>query len=123
MMLLYQLDVVPQDFAEACTAWEEEHGFSLPEYAVMIAGKVVEELPAIDEILTRHLTEWTVERLGAVERTILRIAICEMSGDIVPAAVAIDEAVELAKRYASPEAAKLVNGILASYMREKEAVK
>ncbi len=57
---------------------------------------------------------WPAERLGSVERNILRVALVELEGDDVPDEVAINEAVELAKRYASDEAARLVNGILGS---------
>ena len=64
---------------------------------------------------------WTADRLGAIERNVLRIALHELDGDDVPDEVAIDEAVKLAKRYASDDAAKLVNGILGRIMREKAA--
>ena len=57
-------------------------------------------------------------QLGAVERAVLRIAMWELVTGEVPPPVAIDEAVELAKRYATPEAAKLVNGVLAGWLRE-----
>ena len=57
-------------------------------------------------------TSWTADRLGAVERNVLRVAIEELDDGEVPAEVVLDEAVTLAKRYASDEAGRLVNGIL-----------
>ena len=67
----------------------------------------------IDALLERHLRDWSVARLATVERSILRLAVFEVVyAEDVPAEVAIDEAVELAKRYASNEAATLVNGVL-----------
>jgi N utilization substance protein B len=56
--------------------------------------------------------------LGALERNILRIALYELERDEVPLEVAIDEAVRLARRYASEDAAKLVNGILGKAAKE-----
>ncbi len=64
---------------------------------------------------------WPAERLGVLERNILRIGISELEGDTVPAEVAISEAVGLAKRYASEDAARLVNGVLARVARERAA--
>jgi N utilization substance protein B len=66
----------------------------------------------LDARISAAAYDWSAERLGALERNILRIALSELDGDEVPPEVAIDEAVSLAKRYASPDAAKLVNGIL-----------
>ena len=63
--------------------------------------------------------EWTAERMAVLERSILRLAVWELSTGDVPAGVAIDEAVTLAKRYASPEAGALVNGILGRVAREQ----
>jgi len=56
-----------------------------------------------------------------VERAVLRIAMWELVTGEVPGPVAIDEAVELSRRYATPEAAKLVNGVLAAWLRASEA--
>ena len=63
--------------------------------------------------MSRHLAGWTLERLGSVERSILRIGAFELGWvPDVPSAVIVDEAVELAKRFASDEAGSLVNGVL-----------
>ena len=68
--------------------------------------------------ITGAAEEWTADRLGAVERTVLRIAVHELDSGSVPREVAIDEAMRLAKRYATDDAAKLVNGILGRIARE-----
>jgi N utilization substance protein B len=76
---------------------------------------VAREHTAIDTVLHPHVTGWTLERLGTLERAILRLATYELLWEPgVPEAVAIDEAVELAKRFCSDEAAALVNGVLGS---------
>ena len=70
---------------------------------------------AIDSLLEQHVAGWSLERLGVLERSILRLATYELLWEAeVPDAVVIDEAVELAKRFCSDEAGSLVNGILGS---------
>jgi N utilization substance protein B len=126
MMVLYKLDLVgPEENAagadsveQAISAFATEHGFELPPYAGALVRGVCADIGHIDRVLDAYLTDWRLERLGAVERAILRIGMLELLSRDVPAEVAIDEAVELAKRYASPEAAKLVNGVLGAWLRE-----
>lgn len=127
MMVLYKLDLVgPEDGAAgdasvgaAIESFEREHGFALPDYAAQLVRGVCSTLGTVDRTIESHLTDWRLDRLGAVERAILRIGMFELTGDNVPREVAIDEAVELAKRYASPEAAKLVNGVLGAWVRTR----
>jgi N utilization substance protein B len=80
----------------------------------LVAG-VIERLADIDALLADHLEGWSVQRLGVLERSILRVAVYELvwKSD-VPSAVAIDEAVALTKRFCSDEAGALVNGVLGS---------
>jgi len=68
----------------------------------------------------RTSTTWSVERMAPLERSILRLALWEIESGDTPAEVAIDEAVRLAKRYASDEAGALVNGILGAVQRERD---
>ena len=70
-------------------------------------------------MITEAAEGWTADRLGAVERNVLRIAVHELQSGDVPEPVAIDEAVGLAKRYASDEAGRLVNGILGRIQRDR----
>jgi N utilization substance protein B len=91
------------------------------EYARATAEAVAGRAEELDRRITEASEEWTANRLGAIERNVLRIALCELDGDDVPDEVAIDEAVNLARRYASDDAARLVNGILGRIVREKAA--
>jgi N utilization substance protein B len=75
----------------------------------------------LDEKITASAEGWTADRLGAIERNVLRIGIHELESGSVPPEVAVDEAVELSKRYASDEAGRLVNGILGRILRERAA--
>jgi N utilization substance protein B len=72
----------------------------------------------LDATITEAATGWAAERLGAVERNLLRMAIYELERGEVPTEVAIDEAVRLAKRYSSDDAGRLVNGILGRVVKE-----
>ncbi|HSJ92725.1 MAG TPA: transcription antitermination factor NusB [Gaiellaceae bacterium] len=83
-----------------------------------LAEGVAKRAPELDARLTAAATGWPADRLGAVERNILRVALFELDRGEPPTEVVIDEAVRLTKRYASDEAARLVNGILGRIARE-----
>jgi N utilization substance protein B len=87
--------------------------------------ELTESVASRHEELDRRIDEiskgWPANRLGVLERNILRVGIFELEGDTVPVEVAISEAVNLAKRYASDDAAKLVNGILGRIAKERAA--
>ena len=91
------------------------------EYTRELVDRVCARPAELDERITASAQGWTADRLGVVERNILRIAIEEIESRAVPVEVAIDEAVTLAKRYASEDAGKLVNGILGRVAREQAA--
>src|SRR4051812_10031862 len=114
MFILYQWDVTGQELA---SLYEGE----VPDYAQTLAEAVVAAAPGLDERISAASQGWPADRLGALERNICRIAIVELDGEDVPTEVAIDEAIELAKRYTTDEAAKLVNGILGKIAREAAA--
>jgi N utilization substance protein B len=112
LFLLYQWDVTGQPLA---SLYEGE----VDEYARATADAVAAHAEELDRRITEASEDWTADRLGAVERNVLRIALHELDGDAVPDEVAIDEAVTLARRYATDDAARLVNGILGRVVREK----
>jgi len=112
LFLLYQWDVTGQPLA---SLYEGE----VDPFARQTAEAVAERAAELDDRITAASEEWTANRLGAIERNILRIALYELDGDDVPDEVAIDEAVTLSKRYATDDAARLVNGILGRIVRER----
>ncbi len=120
MMVLYRSDLVGGDLEAAIGGFESEHGFELPPYGATIVRGVASRLTELDAELEERLEGWTLDRLGSVERSVLRAGLWELVSESVPGPVAIDEAVELAKRYATPEAAKLVNGVLAAWLRDHD---
>jgi N utilization substance protein B len=91
------------------------------EYAQELTRAVTEHAAELDARITAASDDWTADRLGAVERNVLRVALEELDEGEVPFEVVLDEAVTLAKRYASEDAARLVNGILGKLLRESQA--
>jgi N utilization substance protein B len=89
------------------------------ELAEEVEGKRAE----LDEIISRHSRNWSLERIAPLERSILRTALYEgLHREDVPVEVAIDEAVELAKQYCGVDAPGFVNGILGAALEERGAV-
>ena len=114
LVLLYQWDLTGQPLGSLYLG-------DIDPFAIELARGVVERSGELDARISAASEGWTAERLGAVERNALRMAIHELDERAVPPEVAIAEAVALAKRYASAEAARLVNGILGRIAREQEA--
>ena len=87
------------------------------DYIVKKYDKIMEKLPAIDEQLEKKAENWNVARMGKVELTILRLAVYEIEYDEdVPTGVAINEAVELAKKFGQESAGSFVNAVLAKFV-------
>jgi N utilization substance protein B len=114
LFLLYQSDLTGQPIAALYDGVPDSYAFDLAE-------RVLDRAPALDTRITELAEGWTADRLGTLERNVLRIGVYELEEETVPPEVAINEAVVLAKRYASDEAGKLVNGILGRAARELAA--
>ena len=111
LALLYEADAKSIDPIELVAA------LAVPPdpLATTLVEGVAREHARIDELITRYLRGWTIERMALVDRLVLSIATFELiSRAEVPTAVVIDEAVELAKRYSTEESGKFVNGMLSS---------
>ena len=84
------------------------------QYISQKAQKIIEKIDEIDTLINEHTTGWKTGRMNKVDLTILRLAVYEMKWDEdVPTGVAINEAVNLAKKYSSEDGASVVNGVLA----------
>jgi N utilization substance protein B len=110
LFVLYQWDLTGRPI--------ESQPEEIDPFARELAESVIGREPELDRRIDEVSEGWPADRLGVLERNILRIGIAELEGDTVPPQVAIAEAVGLAKRYASPEAARLVNGILGRIAEE-----
>jgi transcription antitermination protein NusB len=111
LFLLYQWDLTGRPLA---SLYEGE----VDPFARELAETVAAEAELLDARIDETAEGWTADRLGVVERNVLRIGIHELVHGTVPVEVAIAEAVNLAKRYASEDAGRLVNGILGRVARE-----
>ncbi|MCR4590783.1 MAG: transcription antitermination factor NusB [Lachnospiraceae bacterium] len=113
----------PEDMPEKIRLYMESPEGSADEEAGTEIREKVEKIlpliPEIDELIEKHSDKWSVSRMGKVELSILRLAVYEIRyDDSVPDKVAINEAVELAKKYGQDNAGKYVNGVLAGIVRE-----
>jgi len=114
LYLLYQWDLIGQELASLYDGEPDA-------FARALAEVVSVRAEALDVRISAASPDWPADRLGAVERNILRIGVYELEENTVPREVAINEAVVLAKRYASEDAARLVNGVLGRIAREEAA--
>jgi transcription antitermination protein NusB len=114
LFMLFQWDVTGRELGSTYEGDADE-------FAWETARAVADRAEELDRRIDEATQGWPADRLGALERNVLRIAIHELEHGEVPPEVAIDEAVRLAKRYASDEAGKLVNGILGKIAREEVA--
>jgi N utilization substance protein B len=103
--------------ARAGLADSQQDVSPLNPYTITVAHGVTQHAAHIDDLISAHLQGWTLERLPAVDRAILRVAVWELlHANDVPAAVAVDEAVELAKKLSTDESPAFVNGVLGQVM-------
>ncbi|MGV9802406.1 transcription antitermination factor NusB [Mycobacterium sp. NPDC003449] len=112
-------ELSPEAVADARAALAEDQSDITPlnPYTVTVARGVTEHAAHIDDLISAHLQGWTLERLPAVDRAILRVAVWELlHADDVPEPVAVDEAVELAKELSTDESPGFVNGVLGQVM-------
>lgn len=118
--VLYEADVRGIDPAQTLA---DRIGLADPpvnDYTVELVEGVSAHAARIDEVLTEFADGWTVARMPDVDRAVLRIGVYELLWrDDVPDAVAIDEAVELAKSLSTDESPRFVNGVLARIVRDR----
>jgi len=121
--ILFQSDVRGEDLASILAA-EARRAANEPAregswlYAREIVDGVIDNREEIDEQITTFAKDWSLARMPAVDRALLRIGVWELLyNDEVPAAVAIDEAVELAKEFSTDDSGAFVHGVLARIAR------
>lgn len=119
--LLFRVEFnAPDDMPEQVQLFleEPENGFGEKD-SVQIKAKydgVIERLAEIDQLINEEAECWTTNRMGKVELSILRLAIYEIKyDDDIPSGVAINEAVELSKKFGQEDSYKFINGILAKF--------
>ena len=116
--IVFQADITETDPVAVLEDWRAA-GRRIPPYTEELVKGTAEGMKEIDRTLGAHLEGWTVPRMAAVDRAILRVACYEL-GSAVPAAVAISEAVEAANELSTDDSGRFVNGVLGRIASERE---
>ena len=117
MELLFSMEISKNSYEETIECFVEDYEMDLKtidlEYIKEVMKSVVDHKEEIDEIIKNSLINWTIDRVSKVNLTIVRLAIAEMLYiDDVPEVVAINEAIELTKKYSDDKSVAFVNGAL-----------
>ncbi len=114
LQVLYQAEYRGHRQGDALRFWRHFHkGDKVPDYLVKLVEGVAAHQEELDALIRQYSEHWRLERMAAVDRNLLRLALYELLHQPqIPAKVVINEAVELAKRYGSEESGAFVNGIL-----------
>lgn len=124
MQVLYQADITGESIEEALKKTlksdEENYLDETKDFAGSLATGAFLKREDLDREIAKLSIDWPLDRIGIVDKSILRLAIYELKKGETPISVVINEAVELAKKYSSGEAAKFINGILGSFIRSSE---
>ncbi len=122
LQILFLWDARRQPVEDALSAYYETlYSEERPERDAFVDNLVrgtVEHVAQVDEQIAKHAEHWRMERMPLVDRNILRLAVYEMQHVGTPAAVAIDEALELARRFSNEESVQFINGVLDAVHRE-----
>lgn len=122
---LFQIDVVSADVQNAIEHVLEQEGAEVdPLFVRDLVSGTVSHQGMIDELLTKFSVGWDLSRMANVDRNVLRMAVYEMLFHLeTPSNVVINEAIDLAKGFSTPESGKFVNGILAKILPELDTLR
>jgi N utilization substance protein B len=126
LQMLFQLDMGKQTTDEVRkTFWNERRDLDgkVRGFADDLFRVAAERQAEIDEIVERNAEHWRMDRMAAVDRNVLRCAVAEMLGADTPKPVIINEALEIGRRFSTPESVTFINGVLDSVARELEGAK
>ncbi len=122
MIILYQIDFyVKSNISFDVDEVIHENLEMDNKYVRDVVNGVLEHLEEIDKVITKYLDNWDLDRLGKTDKAILRLGTYEMMYYDTPSIVAINEAVELAKRYSDEKIVKLINAVL-DKVRDNEEI-
>ena len=118
-LLLFQNELTGESVDEAADACKEAYEMAVNGEILKTAAAVTEKYGEFDEIIGKYSQKREVSRISAINKTILRLALYEMLYcPVVPARVAVNEAVELSKKYAEKQDSSFINGVLGNYMKD-----
>jgi N utilization substance protein B len=120
LQILFQYDITKGECDTNGFLKDMNISDEVKEFAIRLRDGVIAHLSEIDALIKKSTKGWTLERMAVVDRNILRAAICEMLYFTdIPPKVAINEAIEIAKKYGSEESGQFVNGILDKILKEE----
>jgi len=122
IQVLYRNDLVHEEFNKTMpeTIQRQNLGPEATEYFSRLVTNTSEHLAEIDRCIQGHLKSWTLDRLTTIDRSVLRIACCELIFfPDIPPKVSINEAVDIAKKYSDDESGRFVNGVLDAVYKDK----
>lgn len=123
MQVLFQMSLMNDFSRESLDLFIGNNKFTVAEreYIVDAYEHITDKMELIDEHIENHLQGWKIDRIAKVDLNALRIAIYEiLYRDDIPVEVAINEAIEIVKKYSNEESFKFVNGVLGSFIKEIE---
>ena len=124
LQMLFQSDMGKQNADHVRKTFWAEHGSASAEvrgFADDLFRVATDRVAEIDKLIEKHAEHWRMDRMAAVDRNLLRAAVAElMSYPDTPRAVVINEALEIARKFSSPESVHFVNGVLDSVGKELE---
>jgi N utilization substance protein B len=121
--VLFEADLRGSDPLSTLADWDRRGDPPVQSYAVGLVEGVVSHQERIDQVLSSYAEDWSLDRMPSVDRVVLRLALFELLWcDAIPDAVAIDEAVELAKSLSTEASPGFVNGVLARIVRDGVSV-
>ena len=122
LQMLFQLDMGRQQLDQVrLTFWSERKDLdeAVRDFADSLFGIAAERREEIDQIIERNAEHWKLDRMAAVDRNLLRAGVAEFLGfPKTPRPVIINEALEIARRFSTPESVQFINGVLDSVARE-----
>ena len=120
LQLLYQQDYNPKTMKALLNQLQERHpSLDASSFVWQLITGVLAESTSLDEMISMRAENWKLNRISAVDRNILRLALYELTMmEEIPDKVAINEAVELAKEFSGERAASFINGILGAVLRQ-----
>ena len=119
--ILYEADLVDRPIGEVLVKHLDDTDDPPGDFAISLVRGVHRHGNDLDELITSHSREWKLARMPVVDRNVLRLALFEILHTDVPDAVAIDEAVELAKELSTSDSPRFINGVLARIAAEQSA--
>jgi len=123
LQMLFQADMGRQEADHVRRTFWDERGQSVEDevrgFADDLFQAAIARASEIDLLLERHAEHWRMDRMAAVDRNVMRAAVAELLVyPQTPAAVVINEALEIARKYSTPESVNFINGVLDSVARE-----